>query len=136
MLMVTHAAVTGAAGLVIVNPCLAFPAGILIHLLMDKIPHTWSMKKYTQTVFKFSDVALTVIFISLLFLIDTPNRAGLIWGALGGVVVDVALVGIMAEKGKLAVWHTKRQPHKEDLRWLASDVAVFLLGLALIWILK
>lgn len=136
MLMVTHASVTGAAGLAIGQPAVAFFAGIIIHFLMDKIPHVWPEEKKLQTLFKYGDVFLTTIFIVGLLFIPSDRLPALIAGAFGGIVVDLFLVGLMAEKGSWAQWHTKRQPHKANFNWLASDLAIFLTGVLLVWWLK
>jgi hypothetical protein len=135
-MMLTHAAITGAAGEIVGSPWIAFPLGMLIHLVMDKIPHVWPATKGGQTVLKYVDSISTALFVFSLLLVPTIHTSGLIAGALGGVVIDIWCVGVMREKGRIAVWHTHRQPHKQTYFWYLTDTVVFTAGLYLIWIFR
>jgi hypothetical protein len=136
MMMLTHAAITGAVGEEIGNPYLAFLMGMLIHLLMDKIPHFWAKEKTGQNIIKITDSVLTAIFLLILYFVPTDHHLGLFWGGLGGIVIDIALVFLMKEKGPIAAWHTKRQPHQQKAIWLVTDILIFVFGVMLIGIFR
>lgn len=136
MMMLTHAAVSGGLGELVVNPYIAFPLGIATHLMLDKVPHTYVAEIMKNGILKYLDTFSTLLFMILLFLVPTAHQAGLIWGAFGGIIVDVYLLGVIKNKGKVADWHSKRQPHKENSAFVLTDVAIFFVGLILIWLFK
>jgi hypothetical protein len=132
MLALTHAAIGGAIGETIPSPWLAFGIGMISHILLDKIPHFFSFKKPLKDIIIWGDAVATTLFLILLFFMPSHNHLGLIFGALGGVVIDLTLVILFKEKGRLAVWHTNRQIHKASYLWLLTDVVLFGIGLAAI----
>jgi len=136
MLSLTHASAGALAGEFIPNPILAFVAGVVIHLAMDKIPHFWPAENKDQGKVIISDTILSVAFLSGLLLLPDTRTPSVIAGALGGVSVDFFFVIVMRTKGKMAEWHTNRQPHKKEITWLATDIILFTLLTLLVWIYR
>jgi hypothetical protein len=136
MLSLTHAAIGGAIGEQIPNPYLAFGVALVSHLILDKVPHFWSFQKNIKKIIIWSDVVFTTAFLIFLYFFHAINHASLFWGAVGGATIDFVLVLLLREKGKIAEWHTNRQPHQEKLVWLFSDLTLFIIGLSLIIIFR
>jgi len=128
MMQIAHAPTGAAVGKYIPNPILAFVAGILIHLLIDKIPHWWPDSVKQRRIIVVIDYFLTAIFIA--FLLTTDRVMGnMMWGMAGSLVVDIVLVGMpQVYKSKIGQWHTKRQPHYESPFVFATDVVVILIA--------
>jgi len=83
----------GAVGEYTGNPVPAFLVGLLIHLILDAIPHYDSVDDGKWTKLQFGFVAtdlvigLLIIFLYLKppIVLDSPFW----WGALGGVIIDI-----------------------------------------------
>jgi hypothetical protein len=127
VLSLTHASAGALAGAFITNPVVAFGAGVVIHLVMDKIPHFWPKEKIYQDKLINIDTLISTLFLIALFIYPESRSASIIAGALGGVMVDLYLVIIMKQKGKIAEWHTKRQYHHQEPIWLLTDIAIFII---------
>lgn len=124
MMQTSHFSSGALAGKFIPNPALAFGAGILIHFIIDKIPHWWPESNHTKAVFTAIDYLMaTIMLISFIYLFR-GNMTNMLWGLAGSAVVDILLVGIpQIHKTKLGQWHTLRQPHKTTLKYLWTDIA-------------
>lgn len=125
MLSLTHASAGALAGEFIPNPYLAFIVGVILHLIMDKIPHLWPTDKFHQNVMIMIDVVLSIFFLVGLYIFPETRNLSMIAGALGGLSVDFFFVIVMQQRGKWAEWHTNRQPHKAQLYWIMSDAIIF-----------
>jgi xanthine/uracil permease len=136
MTSLTHASAGAVAGAFIPNPFLAFLAGIIIHLAMDKIPHYWPEEKQKQNMIIGLDSLFSALFIGGLLAFPGTRNASIIAGALGGVAVDFFFVLVMRQKGKMAEWHTRRQPHKTQPVWILSDAVIFLFFTVLIYFIR
>jgi hypothetical protein len=136
MLSLTHAAIGGAIGEQLGNPYFAFGLALISHILLDKVPHFFSFKKPLKQIIIYGDTIATTLFLIFLWFLPTKNHTELMLGAFGGVLIDLCLVLIAQEKGKIAAWHTNRQIHKDSPIWLLTDLTLFILGLALIIIFK
>jgi hypothetical protein len=134
MMSLTHASAGALAGEFIPNPYLAFLAGVVIHFIMDKIPHFWPKTKKNKDIQIAIDTALSALFILGLFLYPATRSASMIAGAIGGVSVDLYFVLIKRGKGKLAEWHTNRQYHHAEPIWILTDVSLFACLVALMWL--
>jgi len=135
MMVVTHAFLGAAGGEIVRNPILAFVLGVVIHLLVDKIPHLLPEDKKARFQNQTLDGVLTIMsLVYIYFLADKNGQLALLTGALGGVSVDVLLVLTPLYFSKLGQWHTKRQYHKENYWFLGTDIG--LIVLSLIFLLK
>jgi len=134
MMSLTHASAGALAGEFIPNPYLAFIAGVALHFLMDKIPHFWPESSRNKGIMIAVDTILPVIFILGLYYFPGTRNTSVIAGALGGVSVDFFFVLVMRTKGKLAQWHTNRQPHRPELSWFLTDFITFSVFVSLLWL--
>ena len=129
----THIAIAGAIGEKIQNPFLAYFAGILSHLVLDKVPHYWPESDKAKGYIIGGDTVFSVFLLSGIYFLPSSNHLGLFCGALGGATVDAVFVLLLRSKGKLAEWHTKRQLHKVEPCWILTDVLLTVIGLVAIW---
>lgn len=131
----THIAIAGAIGEKIQNPVLAYFAGIISHLVLDKIPHYWPESDNFKGYIIGGDTLLSVTLLTGLFYLPSSNHLGLFFGALGGATVDTVFVLIMRSKGRLAEWHTNRQLHRTEPIWIFTDVVLTVIGFVaiLLW---
>lgn len=133
MLVLTHAVVGAAAGELLNNPIYAVIAGIILHLLCDKIPHYLPKKFLKIEEFGFGDFLAACGFIYLLF--SNNFSESTIWGAIAGISVDVILVPIPAICNSwLGKWHVNRQKHLHDVNYLLRDLALIALSLFILYI--
>lgn len=133
MMQITHAPTGAAVGKFIPNPILAFLAGIVIHLIIDKIPHYWPKSKKKQNVIIAIDYALALAFIAYLLIAQTLTR-GMLWGMAGSLIVDIVLVGMPpVYKSKVGQWHTNRQPHIDNPFVFVTDLVVILIACIIIF---
>lgn len=136
MMQISHAATGAAVGKFAPNPLIAFLLGILIHFLIDKIPHYWPESKITQRNLLIADYIVTVFFILLLFGTHSLTK-NMAWGMAGALMTDIVLVGIRPVfVSKVGVWHGKRQPHLEKPYTFWTDLAVIAASVALIFLVK
>jgi hypothetical protein len=93
MIIAVHAVTGGLLGESIDNAYLAFVAGIILHYVLDAIPHfdnvlengKWTWK---QWLFTSSDLLITILF--LFFLRPELSLASpFLWGAFGGILPDI-----------------------------------------------
>jgi hypothetical protein len=136
MMQISHAATGAAVGKFAPNPLIAFLLGILIHFVIDKIPHWWPVSKDLQGKLLVADYALAILFIVTLYLTHhlTVNIA---WGIAGSLIVDILLVGIKPILvSKAGVWHETRQPHLEQAYTFWTDIAVIFVSTAIIYLVK
>lgn len=136
MLSSTHSFVGAAAGKYIPNPIVAFIVGILLHFVFDKVPHFWpNQKKYQGVMLILDTIASISIIAFLLFYPDIPNRPGIVGGAMGGAFVDLCLVLTpILNKSKLAKWHSERQTHLRDIKFILNDLVIIAAAIIIIFI--
>lgn len=93
MLIATHSIAAGIAGEKLGNPIIAFFAGIIIHFLLDAIPHfdTTDDGKLTlrQVAVVILDFILGIILIIYAMKVDLSFGNSFLWGTIGGVLPDV-----------------------------------------------
>lgn len=137
---VTHTAVGAAVGRFIPNPILALFAGVLSHLLIDKIPHFWPESKKSQDIMIVLDGALSLTLFLVLVFSPLENKTPLLYGAIGGASVDLVFVILPMfwksfYSNPVRVWHEKRQSHHHNLTWAITDVVqiALALGILLLW---
>jgi hypothetical protein len=124
MMQITHAASAAALGTQVQNIYLAFIGGILIHFLIDKIPHYWPHTKKGKKIMIFLDHSITYAVFG--FLVFFNQLSGpIIAAVLGALMVDLILVGVpLLYRGPVGQWHTKRQLHNIRYPYLATDLVV------------
>jgi predicted membrane channel-forming protein YqfA (hemolysin III family) len=128
--------VTGATvGKYIPNPILAFTAGILIHFLIDKIPHYWPVSdKKLKTILLVFDYTFTIIFITSLIVTDRWS-AGVFMAVVGSLIIDIILVGLRTgRESKLGVWHNTRQKHLSKPFNFLTDLIVITIGMLIVFL--
>lgn len=93
MLLAAHIIPAGYVGEKIGDPFLAFLAGIILHFILDAIPHFDTADKNP---FSFRQLALVVIdgLIGILIVVyilrpDLSIKSSFLWGMVGGILPDV-----------------------------------------------
>jgi hypothetical protein len=93
MLFSTHAMVAGAVGKYLGNPVLAFLLGIVLHLVLDSIPHYDTTDDGKLTKRQLALVGFDIIVFILLVIFVVKPMFSLSnpfwWGAFGGVLPDL-----------------------------------------------
>lgn len=93
MLVAAHIITAGYVGERIGNPFLAFLVGVIIHFLLDAVPHydTTDNGKVTkrQLVLSITDLIIGILLIVFLFKADLSLKSSFFWGALGGIFPDI-----------------------------------------------
>lgn len=135
MLSLTHAVTGAALGGQLSSPFFAFLGGVILHLILDRIPHFWPKMKKQQDTIILVDGILVAIFIIGIYLWGGENRNLMIAGALGGAMVDATLVLTFLKDKRIGLWHTNRQPHKTNFWYYLSDFLLIVTGSYLIWFL-
>lgn len=125
MMQITHAATAAALGTQTDNIYLAFIGGIVLHFIIDRIPHFWREgDKSLGAKILVVDYSLTIGFIAYLYYF-LQIRSLAVYAAIGGaLVIDIILVGIFF-KTKAGQWHKKMQPHKTEINgWAMLETAI------------
>lgn len=138
MLGVTHAAIGGAVGVFISNPAIAFGAGVVSHIIIDKTPHFWPKNPKYQGVQIVLDAISTMGVLVFLLYYLKDYSSSVFWGAMGGVSVDFFLVLVAKLRkdwweSKLRRWHERRQPHRSSYIYALTDIAQTLMGFLIIF---
>ncbi len=136
MLVLSHALSGGALGQRIGTPIWAFLAGIILHFILDKIPHFWPKNKKSKGILMALDGIFTVFFILFFIYQDIGNINGFLAGACGGIIVDLLMIYTPLYDKKIGQWHTKRQPHFKEFLFLGTDIFVIGISLLFIWWFK
>lgn len=93
MLIAAHSIAGGTAGAAIGNPALAFLLGVVLHFILDAIPHydTTDGGKFTlkQILFVLIDGLVGAVLIITLIIRSDNLPTGFIAGAVGGVFPDI-----------------------------------------------
>ena len=93
MLTSSHSITAGTIGMAVGNPVLAFLLGIVIHFLLDAIPHYDTTDKgkltFRQWVFILFDLTLAIMIIFLLIRPEISWKNAFLWGAAGGILPDI-----------------------------------------------
>lgn len=93
MLFAAHAIPAGYVGEMIGNPFLAFLAGIIIHFVLDSIPHydTTDGGKYTfrQYALVLTDLAIGISIVLFVLKPEISFKSSFLWGAFGGILPDI-----------------------------------------------
>jgi hypothetical protein len=129
MMQITHASTGAAVGKFIPNPLIAFIVGIIIHFVVDRIPHLWPETKRGKMILVVLDhtITYTIFLACWYFKIGT---ASMIAGAAGSLLVDIVIIAIpQIYKGPIGKWHTERQPHHSELIWVLTDALVTAMAL-------
>ena len=135
MMQTSHFSSGTLVGRFMPNPVLAFVAGIVTHLLIDKVPHYWPKTGKGKALFTIIDYVIATIMIILVFAFLKGNVTNMLWGFAGSAIVDILLVGVIPiHKTKLGQWHTNRQPHHTEIGYLSTDIVFTLVCLTLIFI--
>lgn len=135
MLSSTHSFVGATAGKYIPNPIVAFFVGIFLHFVFDKIPHFWPTQKKYENLALYLDTISTISIISfLLFYPGIQNRQSIVAGAMGGAFVDLCLVLTpKLNKSGLAKWHSERQTHLKDIKFILNDLVIIAAAIIIIF---
>ena len=131
-MQISHAATGAAVGKFMPNPILAFLAGVLVHFVIDKIPHFWPPTKKGKMIQLWLDHGITYIVFALMliFKIGTPEIQA---GIAGSLAVDIVIIGIpWIFRGPVGKWHTNRQPHQTKLASLVTDALVTVIGILIV----
>ena len=131
MLATTHVLVGAGAGVLVHDALMAFLLSIMLHLLIDKLPHYWPPAQKSKTILTLVDWSIAVLILSLLIVYPIPNQASTVAGAFGGLLVDLLLIGVpFLRKSRVGQWHTNRQPHKAKISFMATDL-IFIVPIAI-----
>lgn len=147
MIIAAHTIVGGVAGEWIGNPALAFLIGIVLHFVLDSIPHydtveggCWTWKQIVFTGLDFLLMFYLLFAIVKLPLDRTILNSSFAWGAFGGMVPDLLdNVPFWQKKfrsfqfGKsMNAFHYRIQPKQPSFLYgMATQVAVIFLALLL-----
>jgi hypothetical protein len=133
MMQTSHFSSGALVGKLLPNPLLAFISGIILHFLIDKIPHWWPESKHARVVATIVDYLIAIIMLIVFIYLFQGSLTNMMWGLAGSAIVDIALVGIpAARRSKIGQWHYTRQPHKTDVYYLWGDVFLTIICLTLI----
>lgn len=93
MLIAAHSIPAGYIGELIGNPLLAFLVGIVIHILLDMIPHydTTDGSKFTVRQWALMVIDALIGILVIIFIIKPPLdvHSSFLWGAFGGIFPDI-----------------------------------------------
>ena len=98
MIIAAHMLAGGVAGELVHNSVLAFVLGVVLHFLLDAVPHFDNVMdddekwNYKQVIFTGADIVMTLfLFVLILKLpLDTSMlKMPLFWGAVGGILPDI-----------------------------------------------
>ncbi|MDO8444171.1 MAG: hypothetical protein Q7S80_01540 [bacterium] len=97
MILTAHLIAGGAAGELVGNPAGAFLAGIILHFILDAIPHYDTVDKiphFSRRQVFFTTTEIIIGILILLFVIKLPLNRSILnsnfaWGALGGLAPDL-----------------------------------------------
>lgn len=93
MLIASHIITAGYVGERIGNPFLAFLVGVVIHFLLDAVPHydTTDNGEITkkQLVLLITDGAIGILLIIFLLKADLGLKSPFFWGVFGGIFPDI-----------------------------------------------
>jgi len=130
MLTTNHVLIGAVAGKVIGDPFIAFPTGIFLHYIFDKVPHFWPEADKNKRVVMIFDTISCLMLLAFFFLTTGGLSSSIFWGALGGFLVDAVFVGLKSfNNSKAGVWHTLRQIHKTKPIYFLADVSLLIIGL-------
>jgi len=129
MLATTHVLVGAMTGEVIPNPYFSFTLSAYIHFVIDKIPHFWPLKRQDKVILVLFDWVIAFLIIVLLAISPIDNKLPVLAGALGGIIVDIVLVGLPGmREHPIGIWHSQRQPHQKRAIYLVTDL-IFIIPL-------
>lgn len=134
MMMLDHVLLGGMGGILIENPLLSFTFAFITHFLFDKIPHFFppKTKLKNQIITATLDLFLSLLVLYLFWSSALPRSV--FWGGVGGIIIDIVLVGTpQTLKSKIGQWHIDRQPHREDYRYIALDLAIILIAILIFY---
>lgn len=97
MIITAHLIAGGAAGELVGNPTTAFLTGIILHFILDAIPHYDTVDKipqFSRRQIAFTSTEIIVGILILIFVIKLPLDRSILnnnfaWGALGGMIPDL-----------------------------------------------
>ncbi len=136
---VTHISVGAAVGKFIPNPLLALIAGIISHIVIDKVPHSWPQTTKYQRGMMIGESVVGILLIFALCFWTGVNKWSIVAGAIGGASVDLFLVVIpflFIKKWRdhpIRVWHENRQIHKHNEWYWLTDIAMISIALGVLF---
>lgn len=93
MLLATHSIVAASAGEAVGNPVYAFLLGIVIHFVLDAIPHydttddgMWTTRQYLLVAI---DAIIGLLVLGFIFFGYSTHKAAFVCGAVGGILPDL-----------------------------------------------
>jgi hypothetical protein len=94
MIISVHFLAGGIAGEALGNPAMAFLLGIVLHFVLDAIPHFDNLLKngkwnYKQVIFTTLDILATVALVMFYLKPEYTFTNSVLWGAFGGVLPDL-----------------------------------------------
>lgn len=125
MLIAAHAIAAGTVGTYISNPILAFLLGIILHFVLDFVPHydTTDEGKFTprQIALILTDFLL---FLLIIIFVIKPSDPSFWWGAFGGIFPDFLDINPLWNKAfrKTAFGKSFHKFHEKIQRYRASFV--------------
>jgi len=130
MLTTNHVLIGAVAGKVIGDPLIAFPTGIFLHYIFDKVPHFWPETDKNKRVVMILDTILCSTLLAFFFFTTGGLSSSIFWGAFGGFLVDAVFVGLKPfHDSKAGMWHTLRQIHKIKPIYFLTDASLLIIGL-------
>lgn len=135
MLQTSHYTSGALVGRFLPGPVSAFLGGILIHLIIDKIPHYWPETKKEKAKLTYIDYLISAVILFIFVYYYQGDLTNLLWGVGGSAVIDIFLVGVpFLYKGKIGRWHSGRQSHLHDIKYLWRDVVLTVVCFVLVLI--
>lgn len=139
MMVLTHAFTGAAGGAILEDPILAFILGVVIHLVIDKIPHLLPENKRARLQNQALDGILTVLALGYIYYLSVSmGQISILAGALGGVSVDVFFVVIAGifkplYESRVRIWHETRQTHRENYWYILTDFVIIGISLMVLF---
>lgn len=123
--MLDHVLIGAVTGGLIQNSPAAFTFSTSIHLLLDKVPHYFPNKRLKQIITILIDLILCTSAFYIFW--NVPFPKSVFWGALGGIWIDLLLVGVPPVfHSKIGQWHVNRQPHHTKEVFILLDIVVII----------
>lgn len=133
MMDLTHALTGAAIGFGVKSWPLAFVLGIILHILIDKIPHFWPKTRKMMVAFVTLNYVIMIPLMYYLIQLYPANTWGMLAGAVGSLMVDILFVGIdPLFRSKVGQWHTKRQKHTKDAKFIILEIMIIIFTIGVI----
>jgi len=131
MLATTHVLVGAVAGRAVANPIASFSLAVILHFILDKIPHFWPDNKSIKIQGAILAIEWSIAILFILFLSDNPDFLySQFTGAIGGFLPDVILLPTV--KTKIGKWHAIRQTHTQKIKDAIIEAVIILSSIAVL----